>query len=172
MCSQDGQGRSWWQVKLQRLQEWKHNGNISRVLNKFGGREHQAGKKNLIVILLWDYLTSMFNATSSHKHRFIGTTLRQTMSAALGLFWSGYFPPSRHLVQLGARYTSIWHRLLSSKNLKCCSKEAWWLRWRGKSGHPSQLCYELAVWPCANCLLSLSPYFFILKMRDFGLTNV
>lgn len=69
--------------------------NIPQDLIKFGVREHEQGKKYLIVLLPLDCLTLMFNAASSHKHKFIGTNLRQMISAALGLlelvlnsFWS------------------------------------------------------------------------------------
>lgn len=63
--------KAWWKKK------------ILRDLIKFGVREQDQGKKYLIVILPLHYLTFMFNAASSHKHKFIGTNLRRIISAAL-----------------------------------------------------------------------------------------
>lgn len=58
---------------------------IPRDLIKFGVREHEQGKTYLLVILPLDYLALMFNATSSRRHKLMGTNLRQIISAALGL---------------------------------------------------------------------------------------
>lgn len=63
----------------------KHHGKTSRDLIKSGVKGHEQGKRYLIAMLPLDYRALMFNAALSHKHKVIGTTLGQIMSAALGL---------------------------------------------------------------------------------------
>lgn len=63
----------------------KHDGKTSKDLIKSGVKGHEQGKRYLIAMLPLDDLALMFNAALSHKHRAIGTTLGQIMSAALGL---------------------------------------------------------------------------------------
>lgn len=58
---------------------------LPRDLIKFGVREHEQGKKYLIVVFPGCYLTFMLNVVSSHKYRFMGTNLTQMSPRAYGL---------------------------------------------------------------------------------------
>lgn len=58
---------------------------LPKDLIKFGVREHEQRKKYPIVVFPGCYLTSMLNVVSSHKHRFMGTTLTQMSPGACGL---------------------------------------------------------------------------------------
>lgn len=102
---------------------WKKK-KLPRDLIKFGVREHEQGKKYRTVILPLDYLTLMFNAASSPRHNFIGTNLRQMISAALGLLELLLNSSSPGSTQ--SNTVCLWHRELFSKNLKCCSQETWY----------------------------------------------
>lgn len=124
-------------------------------------------KRYLIVVLFLYNLTLMFNAASSHKHKFIGTNCRQMSLAALGLLELVF--NSFHTWGLTQNKTaSLFVR-------ESCLLRIWIAAQRRHGGWEmeiwvfTQYCYKLTMGGWVKSLVSLSLCLSLLKISNFAL---